>query len=206
MNHTNTNTTFVLLAGGKSVRMGEDKGMIPIHQNSNFLSRSFKKLNVFSKSIFISLREEQTDLYANHIPKTSFILDKDLPIEGPLKGILSSYLYLKENNLSNRFIYFLPIDIPFIKLRTIKRLLDVYRTQTTPIQGIFYKSNSGLEPLCGIYSSALLSVWTKTIFQDKNPEFSLQKRIRNMKPEPIILNLPSNEEHNFRNINSKKDL
>lgn len=206
MNCTNTNPTFVLLAGGKSVRMGEDKGLISIHQNSNFLIRTFKKLNILSKSIFISLREEQTDLYAKYIPKTAFILDKDLPIDGPLKGILSSYLYLKEKKISVPFIYFLPIDIPFVKLRTIKRLLDVYHTQTIPIQGIFYKSNSGLEPLCGIYSSALLSEWTKTIFQDKTPEFSLQKRIKNMLPEPIILDLPSNEEYNFRNINSKKDL
>ncbi|WP_338091761.1 molybdenum cofactor guanylyltransferase [Leptospira meyeri] len=206
MNHTNTKITFVLLAGGKSVRMGEDKGLISIHQNSNFLTKTFKKLNIFSKSIFVSIREEQTELYTKYIPKTSLIPDKALPVDGPLKGILSSYIYLKENKLSNDFIFFLPIDIPFFKLRTIKRLLDVYNTQTKPIQGIFYKSNSGLEPLCGIYSSAILSEWIKNIFLDKIPELSLQKRIKNLHPEPIILNLPSNEEYNFRNINTKKDL
>lgn len=206
MTRTNTNPTFLLLVGGQSVRMGEDKGFVPIGTDSHFLGQILKKLNGFSSSIYVSLRKEQADSYAKYLPKSSLILDHDLPVEGPLKGILSSYSYLKENNLLNDFIYVLPIDIPYIEEQTIKRLLDTFQEQGEPVSGIFYKSKTGLEPLCGIYTTKTLSQWMDSLSLTGKHEFSLQKRIKNLEPKPILIQLPSEEEINFRNINSKNEL
>lgn len=206
MTLTTINPTFVLLVGGQSVRMGEDKGFVSITPDSHFLSQILEKLNAFSTSIHVSLRKEQLDSYAKYLQKSSLILDQNLPVEGPLKGILSSYLYLKENNHLKDFIFVLPIDIPFIEIKTIQRLLDKHHEQKAPVSGIFYESHSGLEPLCGIYSTLTLSKWTESLSLPGTQEFSLQKRIKNLDPKPILIKLPFEEEYNFRNINSKKDL
>ncbi|TGL40346.1 molybdenum cofactor guanylyltransferase [Leptospira perdikensis] len=206
MTHTNTDPTFVLLVGGRSVRMGEDKGFVTIGSNSHFLDQILKKLNGFTSSIYISLRAEQVESYVNYLPKSSLILDQNLPVEGPLKGILSSYLYLKKNNEWNDFMYVMPIDIPFVEDRTIKRLLDTFHGQQKPVSGIFYESKTGLEPLCGIYTTSTLSSWEKSLFVAGNQEFSLQKRIKSLDLQPILVKLPSEEEINFRNINSKNEL
>lgn len=203
---TTINPTFVLLVGGQSVRMGEDKSFVSITPDTHFLSKILEKLNAFSTSIYVSLRKEQFDSYAKYLQKSSLIFDQPLPVEGPLKGILSSYLYLKQNNRFNDFIFVLPIDIPFIEIKTIQRLLDKHHEQKAPVSGIFYVSHSGLEPLCGIYSTLTLSKWTESLSLPGKQEFSLQNRIKNLDPKPVFIKLPSEEEYNFRNINSKKDL
>ncbi|MBM9548000.1 molybdenum cofactor guanylyltransferase [Leptospira sp. 201903074] len=203
---TTTDPTFILLAGGQSVRMGEDKGFVPIGNNSHFLGQILEKLNHLSRSIYVSLRIEQVDSYSKYIQRSALILDQDLPVEGPLKGILSSYFYLKENNLLNDFIYVLPIDIPYIEEKTIQRLLDTFQKKTEPVSGIFYESMTGLEPLCGIYTTQSLSLWTTSLSLPGKQEFSLQKRIRSLDPKPILIKLPSEEEINFKNINSKNEL
>ncbi|EOQ98453.1 MobA-like NTP transferase domain protein [Leptospira wolbachii serovar Codice str. CDC] len=203
---TITDPIFVLLAGGQSVRMGEDKGFVPITPNSHFLGHILEKLNRLSNSIYVSLRNDQVDSYSKYVQKTSLILDQEIPIEGPLKGILSAYLYLKENNLLKDFIFVLPIDIPYIEERTIKRLLDTLQEQREPVSGIYYESKSGLEPLCGIYTTKTLSRWIESLSIPGEHEFSLQKRIKNLEPKPVFLKLPSEEEFSFRNINSKNEL
>lgn len=203
---TTTDPIFVLLAGGQSVRMGEDKGFVPIGPDSHFLSHILKTLNKFSTSLYVSLRKEQVDSYSKYIQKPSLILDKELTVEGPLKGILSSYIYLKENNLLNDFIFVLPIDIPFIEEKTIQRLIDTFKDQSRSIPGIFYESNTGLEPLCGIYTTQTLSQWMASLSIPGKQEFSLQKRIKSLEPKPVLIKLPSEEEFSFRNINSKNDL
>lgn len=206
MTPTTTDPTFVLLAGGKSVRMGEDKGFVPIGNNSHFLGQILEKLNHLSNSIFVSLRNEQAEPYSKFIQKTALIIDQDLPIAGPLKGILSSYIYLKEHNLLNDFIYVLPIDIPYIEERTIQRLLDTFQEKLEPVSGIFYESKTGLEPLCGIYTRQTLSQWLASLSIPGKHEFSLQKRIKILEPKPLFIKLPDEEEFHFRNINSKNEL
>ncbi|EMY71122.1 molybdenum cofactor guanylyltransferase [Leptospira vanthielii] len=203
---TTTDPIFVLLAGGQSVRMGEDKGFVPIGPDSHFLSHILKTLNKFSTSLYVSLRKEQVDSYSKYIQKPSLILDKELTVEGPLKGILSSYIYLKDNNLLNDFIFVLPIDIPFIEEKTIQRLLDTIKGRSRSIPGIFYESNTGLEPLCGIYTTQTLSQWMASLSIPGKQEFSLQKRIKILEPKPLFIKLPDEEESSFRNINSKNDL
>ncbi|TGK79151.1 molybdenum cofactor guanylyltransferase [Leptospira noumeaensis] len=204
-----TNTTkpiFVILAGGQSVRMGEDKAFIPIGKNSNFLTQLLNKLNEIDGSIYISLRNEQLEIYKPYTKETTLILDKDLPVEGPLKGILSSYLHLKEKKHLGDFIFFLPIDIPYVEEKTIQRLLETYDSNPKPISGLFYTQESALEPLCGIYSKITLSQWTESLFLPGLHEYSLQKRILSLDPKPIFINLPLEEKISFRNINSKMDL
>ncbi|MCW7482839.1 molybdenum cofactor guanylyltransferase [Leptospira kanakyensis] len=203
---TNINPTFVILAGGQSVRMGEDKGFVPIGINSNFLVFLLKKLEKFSTSIYISLRQEQIENYIKHTNEKFIIQDREISIEGPLKGIISSYLHLKEKNQMGDFIFFLPIDIPYVEEKTIQRLLETYNSNSKPISGIFYTQEKSLEPLCAIYSKKILSQWAESLSLPGLHEFSLQKRILSLDPKPVLITLPSDEKNSFRNINSKAEL
>lgn len=181
--------------------MGKDKGLIQIKEHSNFIKKTNRRIGVLTETVYISLRAEQIQEYSKYFPSESFIVDTDIPVEGPLKGILSSWKFLEENGISGKSILFLPVDMPFVKIRTLRRLLDSFLPEDS---GVFYESRKGLEPLCGIYSSLCLSDWFRNLSSDATKEFSLQKRLAKMNPR--ILTLPEKEEIYFRNINSRQDL
>ncbi|MDF3818393.1 molybdenum cofactor guanylyltransferase [Leptospira sp. 96542] len=205
MNHSIIKPNFVILTGGQSVRMQQDKAFVKIGKNSTFLTRLLKKLKYFNGNIYFSLRQNQIQEYSELIQNPNFLVDQNIPAYGPLKGILSTYSYFsKKKNIEH--LFFLPVDIPFVKLRTINRLLQINLKSKTKLPGVFYESSTGLEPLCGIYSMEVLSKWYNSIISKVTNDFSLQKRIICLNPKPYILKLPIDEEFNFRNINTKEDL
>lgn len=205
MSHMNTDLIFLLLSGGRSVRMGEEKAFLPIGHRSNFLKKLIQKLNVFSKELYISIRSDQVSEYTSLFSKERVCIDQNFPIQGPLLGLLSSHFLFKQRESNYQAIFVFPIDIPFVKLKTIQRLINLYQKNPN-VSGIFYQSISGLEPLCGIYHRQTLENWESEIHSKTKLEFSLQKKIRSICPQPEYISLPQEEEKFFRNINTKQDL
>lgn len=181
--------------------MGRDKGLIEIGEYSNFLKKTVRRIGILTEKVYVSLRVEQISEYSKYLPSESLIVDADIPVKGPLKGILSSWKFLEGKGFSEKSILFLPVDMPFVRIRTLKRLLDSFLFEDS---GVFYRSKTGIEPICGIYSSHCLSDWFRSFETDAGGEFSLQKRLAKMTPK--ILTLPSEEEVYFRNINTGLDL
>ncbi|GIX42125.1 MAG: hypothetical protein KatS3mg129_1858 [Leptospiraceae bacterium] len=94
----NTKLIPVILMGGYSTRMKKDKAFLKYH-NEFWFEVLYKKLKLYFKNIYLSLRKEQykenetiLKLYSKHL-----IFDLDLYVSGPLKGIFSSFLYFNPN-------------------------------------------------------------------------------------------------------------
>jgi len=102
------NTIGVILAGGASSRMGQDKALLTISQ-STMLTRTYQLLLEASVSKVVISRN---DGEAGHF--------SDLyPGKGPLSGIHSAAMRFPDKNL-----LILPIDLPLMDVCTIQRLLD----------------------------------------------------------------------------------
>ncbi|MDZ4725572.1 MAG: molybdenum cofactor guanylyltransferase [Leptospira sp.] len=206
MNPINTKVYFLLLVGGKSLRMGEDKSFVLLNKKSNFISLLLKRIRIFKIPIFISLRSEQWKKYSSFIPGDTLILDSAVNVEGPLKGIISAFHYFKNKKDLPDYFFVLPIDLPLIRLKTIARLLVELNLIHEKCSGLFYQSSFGIEPLAGIYSTEVLNEWDKEISNSKNQNYSLFQKIKKINPHPKFLNLPLSEEIFFKNINTKEDL
>jgi len=90
----NINLIPVILMGGYSKRMKQDKAFLK-YNNQYWFEFLIYQLKPLFSSVYLSLRMEQyiknksiLERYSNFL-----IFDKDLNIYGPLKGMLSSFLF-----------------------------------------------------------------------------------------------------------------
>lgn len=204
MTQTTSDIIFLLLVGGKSSRMGEDKAFLPFGKISTFIKILIKKISFFKLNFFLSLRKEQLPRYESMVPKNCFIFDQFENIQGPLCGLMSAHHFLTSNYIQYNAIFTLAVDTPSIKMKSIKRLIDRYQ-ENPNVSGLFYRTKNGIEPFCAIYNKSTLEEWIQSYYQNPSIEFSLQKRILALEKTTVLINLPMEEEFFFQNINSKKD-
>ncbi len=143
----------LILLGGKSSRMGEEKGLIQYHEKTQ-AEHLLLLLEELGLEVFLSVREEQKENYA--FLKRPFITDQ-IQGAGPLGGISSAMRSFPQTaflvvacdlpNLQKEQLEFL------LKMRNAKAFATCYES---PLDG-------GPEPLCSIYErksfSALMKVW-----------------------------------------------
>lgn len=104
------NCLGVVLAGGKSTRMGTDKAMLPFKNGTLLESQCAKLRVVFTpKNVVVS----------GNYPSFHYFVDQT-PKLGPLGGILSAV----HKFAMIEYFVFLPVDMPNIEPRTILRLLE----------------------------------------------------------------------------------
>ena len=129
--------TAVILAGGKSSRMGSNKAFLKI-KGKTFIERQIDLLREMFDEIFISANTP-SEYESLNLP-----VFKDLyPEKGPLCGIYTSLI-----NSDSASTFMLACDMPFVESELIKYLKDF----TKEYDVVVPKSERGLEPLHAFYS------------------------------------------------------
>ncbi len=164
----------LVLAGGRSSRMGCDKALLAYHA-SNQLVHTAKLLQKQCSEVFISCREEQAEAYRNFgLP---LITDAYLGI-GPLGGLLSAQRYT-----SDAAWVVAACDLPFLDATTIRQLSserDPLRFATA-----FRDTQSGrIEPLCACYEPKSRS---RLLLRHGNGENSLAAFLNESRIKEIVL-------------------
>ena len=145
---TNEPVYGLVLAGGRSKRMGHDKALLRVDGKTQ-LSRAVLLLEPFVDQVFVSTRVDQQD----EPERSNFrqIVDRYQEL-GPLAGILSA---MEEHPDAGWLV--LACDLPNAEELTIRYLLDG-RSSDHPFTA--YKSSSdGLpEPLCAFYAAGAAAI------------------------------------------------
>jgi len=131
----------VILAGGKSSRMGEDKALLPFGGYPTMAEYQYRKLQKIFPNVYISAKENKFDFDAN------IILDR-YSESSPMVAIASILDELQED------FFLLSVDMPLMSLEVIKKLLDVYNREDF-YEIYTYKSLNGLEPTATIYTNII---------------------------------------------------
>lgn len=130
----------LVLAGGKSTRMREDKAGIEYHGIPQARS-SYELLAQCCQNVFLSIREEQRENRANSgLPQ---IFDRFLGF-GPIGGILSAMT-------AHPGVAWLVLacDMPFLTARDLRGLLERRNPET--LATAFISPKGFPEPLCTLY-------------------------------------------------------
>jgi molybdopterin-guanine dinucleotide biosynthesis protein A len=137
----------LVLAGGRSTRMGRDKAALEYSGRSQ-LERAFALLDPLVARAFVSVRADQgADPLRARFPQ---IVDAAPGLEGPVAGILTA---LRAHPAAAWLV--LACDLPFLDAGTLQHLIA--RRDPTRIATAFRSSHGGLpEPLCAIYEPAAL--------------------------------------------------
>jgi len=136
----------LVLAGGRSRRMGEDKAAL-VYRGKSQLAHTLELANKHSESLFISLRENQEIPQEADVIRAGIIHDRFGEI-GPLGGILSAMDTHRDVGW-----LILAVDLPFITDNTLYTLLA--QRDPSALFTAYRSSYDGLpEPLCALYEPA----------------------------------------------------
>lgn len=185
------NITGIILAGGKSTRMGENKSLLEINGKKIILIIKELLKNIFEDVIIIS--DNCFDYNFLNIPVyPDFFKNK-----GPLSGIHSGLM-----NSRNEKNFMISCDMPLVSLELINYIIE-YRTE----KDIIVTSVRGnIQPLCGIYGKSILSKMDRLLSDEQTGNYSIH-RLLNLTDSEII-EISDKEFYNeniFFNINNKED-
>ncbi|MEO0570396.1 MAG: NTP transferase domain-containing protein [Bacteroidota bacterium] len=179
----------LILSGGKSTRMGSDKGLIPYHgkPQRDYL---FELASKFCDSVFYSAREDQLDSFADNAP---VIVDRN-QYGGPFNGILSAH-----SEYPNVAWLILACDLPLLDHNGLSEL--VHNRNATKYATAFSSKDSGLpEPLIAIWEPKALKASKNYLETAKSSclrKFLIRSDIRLVEPssEEQLYNANSKEEY-----------
>lgn len=135
------NVTGIILAGGKSSRMGTDKALLTLHGQS-FLEHCFGELQPLCAEIIIS------SSYENHELPNSKRVNDIYSEKGPLGG-LHSALSASKNDIN----LCLSVDTPFVTTQFLQWILD----QQNEDKSFFIKEGGRYHPLIGVYQKSAIN-------------------------------------------------
>ena len=174
----------VILAGGKSSRMGQDKALLPFGSKDTLSEFQYSRLKELFKNVYISTKYNKFNFNAD------LILDKSSYFS-PMVALESILDSLDED------FFLISVDMPLFSKEAIKALIDAYN-QDSSFDIYLYKSQNYLEPTAAIYSKNIKKRVKELLKIDIH---KLQFLTKNSN----IKILPPIDEINFLNVNKKED-
>ena len=146
----------LILAGGRSARMGQPKALLDYHGEPQY-RHAAELLEAFCGRVFISCRAAQQDMFSGY----EIICDSDIYGDsGPINGILSALTAPWPDGPPPAW-FVLACDYPLLKNRDLAQLLAA--RDTARVATVFANPGDGRpEPLIGIYETSaapLLLIW-----------------------------------------------
>ncbi len=178
--------TGIILAGGKSSRMGTDKGFLDLNAKP-FVSYSISSLEPLVSQILIISNNPDYDVF-----KLKRVEDH-IKDAGPLAGI---YTGLKESKTDYNLV--LSCDIPLIKTEVLEQLITAQDANADIIQIV---SNGKRMPLIALYHKRCESIFFQLL---QNDERRLHVALDQFKVKNVELN--SDRELFTTNINTPEEL
>lgn len=188
----------VILCGGQSIRMGNDKGLIFSKDKAKVWAEIVRaKFPAIATPSFLSINQSQTKNYLHHFKESDLIVDNsNLKVRGPLLGLLSVHLKYTDQDLM-----VIACDMINMNETILKRLYDHYQSSKT--EAIVFKGER-VEPLCGIYSSEGLSKIYNAYSRNEMSNNSMMHALEKL--DTSYISTPEEWKDHFKNFNNPKDL
>lgn len=117
----------MILAGGESSRMGEDKALLSLGQQT-LLERTADSAATVTDELWLNRKPEQKIPPALSQHKVIYDAHKN---QGPLAGIYSAITYALDNTTYTGLLV-IPVDLPFIDQKTLLQLIQKGTKNTVP--------------------------------------------------------------------------
>ena len=179
----------IILSGGKSTRMGKDKGLIELN-GKPMIHHVIDHIDPICNQILISANDKAYENLGYPV------FNDEINEIGPAGGIISS---LKHSSNEKNII--ISCDLPYASTAFIQKLLDLSGDYEITLP----KSGPHYQPLCAVYSKEVYSVFMEFV---KKEIYSLKTIIKQFRIQ--VVEQADIEEFDLskelRNINSPEDL
>ena len=195
--------SFILLCGGRSIRMGQDKGSMSLN-GKPMIIYVLETIAAVADEIIVVLRnKDQVDKYKKIIhhlksDKTNIHIVTDiLKDKGPLEGILTGL-----NNITSDKAMVVPCDSPFISENFVNKMF-IYSNESNFDAFVPKWPDDNLEPLHSIYKKDIKSEILKLLKEDIRDVKSL---LMELNVKYIDVNSLDDTGRSFFNINRIDDI
>ena len=190
----NNNILPVVLAGGKSMRFGDNKSQAQLKGKILIDYILSEIINDFREVIIVA-NDPIEHLSSDKITK---IVDfkKNL---GPLGGVFSAMKWVKDNDKKYQWIVTFPSDTPFFKKKIMNSFLNKINEKESEL--FFMKSNEKRHNIFGLWSMDLIDQLEKDL---ETGSRKVEKWANSIGVKTI--NMSFEKENPFFNINTKEDL
>ena len=177
----------VLLAGGKSFRMGRDKASIEINGEALWRRQLETLRRLSPNELFLA--------GSQHDPSVETIAD-EFAGAGPLAGVAAA---LGKSSLPH--IVVLAIDLPMMTTAFLRSLLELCRQQ----RGVVAQRADRFEPLAAVYPKRSLRLAAAAL---RSGDFSMQNFVRAAIKQDMlrVRKISDDEAPLFANLNTPADL
>jgi molybdopterin-guanine dinucleotide biosynthesis protein A len=186
----------VILAGGKSSRMGVERKALLELGGKTLLARVVDRLRGQLEPLLLSCENDTGDFDDFDLP---VIPDLKPGHRGPLMGLCSALDYLEDSGHDTGLVL-CPCDAPFIPGDLVQAMIDVCRSGEKPLVVVSYQGV--LQPTFSLWQNHHLPVIRKSLFD---------KRMGGLKH--LLMSLPHtvmewavDEPSPFFNVNTPEDL
>lgn len=187
-------TGVVILAGGKSKRMGTPKAMLPFGDEF-LLQRIVRRLTPLGSPVVVVSARDQT---LPDLPGHVTIAVDERPDHGPMEGLRVG---LGAFGSPVEWAFVTGCDLPFLSSRFVERLAEPLGDKAEIAAP---KLNEEIYPLPALYQTALLS---RVEALCNAGSFRMKDLLQNSKTELIdIARLPSNQPGELFNVNTPEQL
>jgi len=185
----------IVLAGGKSLRLGYDKVLETVG-NKSLLQRVISRVSLLSSDIIIVAAREETALQSIDYPKLKIVTDI-YPGKGPLGGI---YTGLTTSTLFYNLV--VASDMPFLNQALLRYMIQL----ATNFDIVVPRVGNLVEPLHAVYTKSCLAPIENMIKQDELSVYKLLRLVRVRYVEAKEIERFDPKHLSFFNINTEADL
>jgi len=179
----------VIVAGGKSSRMGRDKALLPFGEHKTLTQYQLQRVNSWFKSVHVSCKNRDKFSF-----DASFIEDdKEFNEFSPLVALYSVLKTLQTP------VAILSVDTPFVS----KEVYDKLYTYISDFDAVIAKSPFGSHQLCALYSPKILQTLREQIIGNdhkiRNVLAKVKTKYLNFDDDKLFTNLNRTDEYNKAN-------
>jgi molybdopterin-guanine dinucleotide biosynthesis protein A len=175
--------TGIILAGGKSSRMGTDKGLMRL-DGKPMIQHILDPMAKICHRVLIVTGNPIYGMFGAEL------VSDEAPDYGPVMGILSG---LKQSSTERNLV--LSCDAPFVTFGLLKKLV----LNSDEAEVVVAHSEKGIHPLIAVYSRLSIPVFEDAVKEDEH-------RLRTVLERLNVCKLHVQDEELLRNVNTQADL
>ncbi len=156
--------TAVVLAGGESLRMGQEKAFIEF-EGKSLIQRTLDTIKPVFKEIFIIAKKREL-FFSFAVPVYADIY----PNGGPMGGIFTGLSH------SRGPVFAVACDMPFLNPEVIRFLAE----KLQDFDAVVFRSPDGLHPLHGVYSKSILPMMKDLLNKGDVKMMNFLKKIKTL--------------------------
>lgn len=182
----------IILAGGQSSRMGQDKALLP-YQGMTMLEHTIVTLlNIVSDIVIVTDRADRYQVPCGRIVTDMF------PDSGPVGGILTGLTSLKPGSH-----IVVACDMPHLSVPVLQLLL---KAATLEWDAVVPEINGQLQPLCAVYRHTAVPHVMRYLETGQRSACDLLKHLRTKRVgEGVLRRIVPHIEACFVNVNTPED-